>query len=100
MSLYQEITRRNRTKPEAAANGESKSPAEEALKSQQIVDWISHPHSQEIFEELANEIEKLENDARLCAISHDVKTNVDRIVNDLIRATELRKIIDKYGKIS
>lgn len=100
MNLYQEITRRNRLKPEANANSESKSPAEEALKSQQIVDWINHPHSQEIFEELANEIEKLEQHARdeSCNLIESPRQYI--ITNKLIRATELRKIIDKYGKIS
>lgn len=62
------------------------------------VTWLAESVTREMFASISNEIEKLESQARALAYNYNVEQKHLEIINLLVRATELRKLRDTYGK--
>lgn len=71
---------------------------ESELSKQAKFDWLQNPVTAEIFKSLNNEIEDLEKQARELACGYAEHNNHQRIINLLVRSSELRKIQLKYGR--
>ena len=95
--LYHDIIYRNREQPEKQPSPSS--PADIALSAQQRVDWITNPRTQQIFQELYMQIATLENEARSIACGFETTPNTHGLVSRLVRASELRKLLENYGRL-
>jgi hypothetical protein len=73
------------------------SPAEDASRFQARMSWLESTITQEIFKEVRDEITSLESKARDLACSYPVHQNHQQIINALVRAEELRKVVTKYA---
>ena len=62
--------------------------------------WLRTSMTQRLFKELSQQIDELENRARDLACNYHQQQNPHEIVNCLVRAAELRKLKEIYGRIS
>lgn len=87
-----------RAKLKQQAEGIEVSPARDAARIQAKVDWLQSTITEEIFTNIGDEIQILEKQARDHACSYWNTNNHMIIITMLIRAAELRRFIEKYGK--
>lgn len=76
------------------------SPTEQKMAMQAQSNWIRSHQTAKVFEAIGKEIEELEAQARNFAVTYHEHNNHQQIIQRLIRADELRKIIKTYGRIS
>lgn len=74
------------------------SPANDAASQQAKYDWLRAAVTQEMFETISTEIEKLESRARQLAMTYHTQPNPHEIVGLLIQSSMLRQQIEKYGR--
>src|SRR5512139_3229795 len=95
--LYSESIGR---KPLVEASSIHLSPTEESTRKQLKINWLESTITQEIFKELVEEANSLEEAARQLALTYHTTKNHDAIIQNLIRASEIRKILTKYASSS
>jgi hypothetical protein len=73
------------------------SPAEDATSKQIKINWLQSTTTNQMFSSIGREIEVLIEQAITDACSFHNHGNSQRIIDALIRADQLRKVINKYG---
>lgn len=76
------------------------SPAALRMSIQQQSNWIRNAQTQEVFKQIGEEINKLETEARTLACQFASHQNAHGIVHRLVRSSELRNFVEKYGKVN
>jgi hypothetical protein len=70
------------------------------LKYSLHIDWLQREVTKEMFKQLSQQIDELENRARDLACTYHQQTNPHEMINCLVRASELRKIKETYGHVN
>lgn len=60
-----------------------------------IQQWKQHPLTKEFFSKINNDIAELDNEARELAFNYHQTNNHDAIIQRLLRASTLRKVIEE-----
>ena len=84
-------------KPKEELGEPIKSPAEDASSFQARMQWLESTITQDVFKNIKDEIVFLEAQARTLACTYPTHQNHQQIIHALVRAEELRKVIDKYA---
>lgn len=71
--------------------------ASKQLHLQTKLDWIQSVRTQEIFNELKQQIASLEDDARKLAVNYHNHQNHLLIIKNLTESEQLRQFLIKYG---
>ena len=75
------------------------SPAEDASRAQRKMDWMQSTHTENLIKKYTEEINNLIAQAMVLATTYSSHQNHFEIINKLIRANELRKLIEDWKKL-
>lgn len=76
---------------------EKKPEVPDAVREQLLLNWKRSTITKELMDSLSREVENLESQARSYACSYPQHNNHHQIINALVRASELRKVIEKWN---
>lgn len=74
------------------------SPAEEAVRGQEKLDWLASPVTSALLKDLGSQTEDAINEAIKLAVGFSSHQNPWRIIQLLNKANELRNLIHRYGR--
>lgn len=74
------------------------SPAEDATRMQLKSNWLESTVTQELIKALTEEVTNLETMARQMAVGYPSNQNHLAIIQYLVKADTIRKIIEKYAR--
>ena len=77
---------------------ESQPDTEVTLSIQAKINWLGDSVTQLMISSIRKEIDELELQARQLAVSYPQHNNHQQIVQSLVKADTLRKVLDKYGR--
>lgn len=76
---------------------EHKPEVPDAIREQLLANWKRSTITKELLESLSREVNTLETQARSYACSYSQHNNHHQIINALVRAAELRKVIETWN---
>ena len=79
---------------------ESKSPAADAARLQALTNWLESTITQELFKTANERINALVEQAITAASSYPTTKDSETVIQELVRADELRKLMNTYANRS
>jgi len=100
--VYSQITgrqeRHNNRNEDVPPNAQLPEQQLPELSGQNKIDWLSHPRTQQMFQELGEQITQLEHQAGQIVNSSLPEINTRLVEHCLVRARIIQEIIKQYSK--